>query len=492
MAPSTPADWRNVLVDRLDKRWAQLRVFDAYYEGDQVLAFVTRKFRDAYGNYFKQLTDNYMPLVVDSAAERMRVNGFRFGDQEDADTDAWDIWQDNGLDGASNMVHTEAIKTGWAYWLVQPNGDTPRITAEHPSQVIVATAPGDRTERLAAVKKWADEDGFIYANVYLPDRVVKYRTTSRQLQIQIGDRRWETTGAVGNPLGVVPVIPVPNNPSMLHGGRSDLNGGPCRVQDGINKLLCDLFIGSEYQAYPQRVLLGVEPPRDSDGNPIPNADLKASQSRLWFFNSPDAKAFEFSSADLGNFRDSMDGMIGDLAAQTRIPIYYFRPQAISNLSAEALIGLDAGLVSKTNDKRDPFGEAHEEMMRLAFKAKDPSDERANETGAETIWRNTESRSFAQLVDGVVKMSTVGVPQEILWEKLGFTPQEIDRMKAIQDQESLLQQIPPSRESLRLAEMVSPQGTPVPAGADAASAGPGASAGSVTVTQHTRAVPGAGQ
>jgi hypothetical protein len=96
---------------------------------------------------------------------------------------AWEIWQANGMDAASAMAHTEAVKLGEAYWLVEPpaNGssDAPRITVEHPSQVIVACAPGDRRKRLAALKKWVDEDGYVYANVYLPDGIAKYRSARR-------------------------------------------------------------------------------------------------------------------------------------------------------------------------------------------------------------------------------------------------------------------------------------------------------------------------
>jgi hypothetical protein len=441
LPPSTPSEWRDHLVNKLDARWGLWQPYDAYYEGDQTLAFMTRKFREAYGSLFRELTDNYMPLVVDAPAERLRVQGFRFGREQDADDDAWEIWQSNGLDAAANMVHTEAIKLGCAYWMVQPNGDLPRITAEHPSQVIVEHAAGDRRVSLAGLKKWADGE-FIYANVYLPDRVVKYRTTSRMLQEERVERRWETIAAVSNPLREVPIVEVPNNPSMLRGGKSDLAGGATRLQDGINKLLADMFIGSEYQAYPQRVMLGVDVPRDAEGKPVRNADLQASQSRLWMFPNENAKAFEFSSADLDNFRKAMDGLIGDLAAQTRIPIYYFRPAAISNISAEALIGLDAGLVSKTNDKKDAVGEAHEDMMRLAFKAIDAGDERAQIVASETIWKDTESRSEAQLVDSVTKLVAIGLPFEIALEKLKYSPTEIDRIMAMKDAEALLAPPPP--------------------------------------------------
>ena len=431
----TPAEWRDLLVARLDHRWAELRVYDAYYEGDHELAFATRKFREVYGSLFRALTDNWMPIVVDSSVERLRVQGFRFGGQKKADTEAWRIWQANGLDAESNMVHTEAVKLGWAYWMVQPDGDTPRITAEHPSQVIVVTEPGNRRNRLAALKKWAD-GGYIYANVYLPDRVVKYRTSKQLLQLVDRERRWETLGAQSNPLGVVPIVPVPNNPSMLHGGRSDLAGGAIRVQDAINKLLADMLIGSEYQAFPQRVLLGVDTPRDAQGRPVKNADVAAGASRLWQFPNENAKAFEFKAADLNNFRAAIDGLVRDLTAQTRTPPHYVAGQIV-NASGDALKAAETGLVSKVRDKMDPFGEAHEETMRLAFRAIDPDDERAEATDAEVIWRDPESRSQAETVDAAVKLASIGVPNEILWERVGFSPQEIDRMKTMQEADDLL-------------------------------------------------------
>jgi len=437
MAPTTPAAWRDLLEYRLHERWSEWQTFDNYYEGNHQVSKWLRTTQAAFqgtvlGQLLHNLTDNYMTLVVDAPAERCRVQGFRFG--SDADDQAWDIWQANGLDAQANMVHTESIKLGEAYWMVQPDDDTPLITAEHPSQVIVAHAPGNRRKRLAALKKWRDGEDY-YANVYLPDGIVKYRSTEKQLRDRDAAKRWTTIESSSNSLGEVPIVPIPNNPSMLRGGRSDLSYGAVSLQDQITKTVVDLLIGSEYHGLPQRVLLGVEPPRDSNGKPIPFQ--QAAKSRLWYFGNSDAKAHEFSQADLSALRESIDGYIGDLAAQTRIPIYYFRPAAISNISAEALIGLDAGLVSKSNDKKDAFGEGHEEAMRLAFKSIDASDPRASSTDAETIWKDTESRSMAQLTDAVSKEVAMGLPFEAALEKLGYSPQAIDRILAQRAEETFL-------------------------------------------------------
>lgn len=435
MAERSPAAWLEILEERLSQRWSEWQTFDNYYEGDQRVAQWLGTVRAAFrgttiGNILNGLQDNYMPLVVDTAAERMRVQGFRVAGTQDVDDDATAVWKANRLKSKSNMVHTEAIKLGESYWLVQPMGEgqIPKVTAEHPSQVIVATAPGDRTQRLAALKKWIDEDGFVYANVYLPEGVVKYRSKDKPRAM---DRiSWTRIDQGRNPLGEVPLIPVPNNPSMLHGGRSDLSFGATGLQDQLLKTVADTLIGGEYQGLPQRVLLGVEPPRDPNtGRPIPFE--QAAQSRLWYFPGKDAKAHEFSQADLKALRETTEGFIGDLAAQTRIPIYYFRPQAISNISAEALVGLDAGLVSKCRDKEDPFGEGHDEMMRLAFKAM------GKDKTAETIWANTESRSQAQVIDAAVKKISIGVPWEQTMEDIGYTPEQIDRMAAMREAELLM-------------------------------------------------------
>ena len=89
------------------------------------------------------------------------------------------------------------------------------------------------------------------------------------------------------------------------------------------------------------------------------------------------------------------------------------------------------------DKLDAFGDGYEEVARLAFRAIDPNDPRANETNIEVIWRDPESRSQAQLVDSLTKMATIGVPREVLWERYGFSPPEIERMKAMESLDAFL-------------------------------------------------------
>jgi hypothetical protein len=58
-------------------------------------------------------------------------------------------------------------------------------------------------------------------------------------------------------------------------------------------------------------------------------------------------------------------------------------------------------------------------------------QRAAITDAETIWRSPEFRSEAQAVDAAVKLKQLNLPDEVLWERIGMSPQEIARAKTLQ-------------------------------------------------------------
>lgn len=155
MAERTPAAWLDLLEHRLHDRWARWSIYDDYYEGNHRLAgwmsMVQSAFRGTVlGRLLAELTDNYMPLVVDSAAERLRVQGFRFGKETEADDEAWEIWQANGLDGQANMVHTESIKLG------RPTGWSSRRAKARSPGSPASTLPrsSSRVPRETAVNAW--------------------------------------------------------------------------------------------------------------------------------------------------------------------------------------------------------------------------------------------------------------------------------------------------------------------------------------------------
>lgn len=67
-------------------------------------------------------------------------------------------------------------------------------------------------------------------------------------------------------------------------------------------------------------------------------------------------------------------------------------------------------------------------MALALRAKgrtlEPSD-------VESLWSDPERTSLAELVDAAVKKRSIGIPDEVIWLELGYTPTQIEEMKALQ-------------------------------------------------------------
>lgn len=432
----SPAAWLDSLSRRIDQRWYRhMGIADAYFEGDHRLAFVTAQWREAFGSMLGTPVDNWMPLVVEASTERMEVQGFRFGREESADDRAWEIWQDNGLDGEADKAHTEAVKLGEAYWLVEPpasRDDPPAITFETPLEMIVATAPGKRRERLAALKKWTDEnDGYVYATLYLPDYVLKYRSAEKAKNgRRVQWRRRDDDPGGPNPLRAVPVIPLVNMPNRYGHGTSDLQVG-YPIQDALNKLLADMLLTSEFMAFPQRVLLGVQVPKDPvTGQPIAAAQLQAARSRLWAFESGangDPKVAEFSPADLANYVNARQHLIRGLTAKTRTPPHYVLGEIV-NASGDALTAAETGLTRKVRKKLRSMGEGHEEALRLSFIAMGDTGRARRAMSAETIWQNPEQLSVAQLADAATKKKDAGVPWQQIMEDLGYSPQQIARME----------------------------------------------------------------
>jgi hypothetical protein len=437
----TPEDWLAWLTPLLTLQAMEAQLYEAYYNGQHPLQFATSKFREAFGTLFGAFADNWCQIVVDAAVERLRITGFRAEGGDTLSDAAWSIWQENGLDAESVIAHTEAGKSGHAFLLVDPNDGEPLITVEHATQVVVARDPANRRNRLAALKRWKGDDGFGYATLYLPDVVLRFESTERldAPSTLTGGLQWtgRTTDAaeVANPLGVVPVIPLENKPSLIPPfgkvtiAHSDLEPA-VPLQNAVNKLCTDLIVASEYGAFPQRVVTGVEVPKDPDtGQPLAAAELKAAMSRLWTFKPADARVTALPATDLSNFVTAIEMFVTHLAAQTRTPPHYLLAKLV-NMSGDALSVAEAGLVSKCRAKTLSFSDPWEEAIGLALQA---AGEDATAADVEAIWANPERVQLGALVDAAVKKKTLGIPLPVIWLELGYTPEQIAEM--VKEEES---------------------------------------------------------
>jgi hypothetical protein len=423
------------LTTALAQRQKLLGAYDDYYNGKQRLAFATSKFREAFGTLFREFSDNWCGIVVDASAERLQVEGFRFtaSDWERGDDDAWLIWQRNALDAQADLAHVEAIKVGTSYIDVGPDpsdASLALIEVVPAQQAIVQLDPARPTRRLAGLRAWVDDkERRERCVVYEPDQVTWY---SRDPDAQSSEWLRDGTSSGSNALGVVPLIPMPNNPGLLYrAGRSDL-APVIPLQDAVNKLVSDMLVASEFAAFRQRWATGIEIPTvDPDtGAPLTNGFV-AAVDRVWASENDGASFGSFDVTDLSNYVQAIENMIQHLAAQTRTPPHYLTAGMGQWPSGESLKASETGLVSKVQRKMRVFGEAWEQAMRLAFQIEGDKTH-ADDAQCEVIWRNPETRSQAETVDAATKLASIGVPEVALWEYIGATPQQIARWTELRE------------------------------------------------------------
>jgi hypothetical protein len=126
--------------------------------------------------------------------------------------------------------------------------------------------------------------------------------------------------------------------------------------------------------------------------------------------------------------------VGHVAAQTRTPQHYLVGK-MANLSGDALLAAETGLVKKVSEKMLWFGQALREMFSLIQLALG-NDAKAKTTRAGTVlWADAESRSYAQLADALLKLKQIGFPFEWLALQYGLTPSEVLDVIAMRDKEA---------------------------------------------------------
>jgi hypothetical protein len=421
--------WVARLSRALDARQAETQLLRDYYNGVHPLAFATKKWRETFGDTFGQIVDNWGLIVIDSATERMVIEGFRRPDEKDdpANAAAQAIWRRCNMKVAAQVAHTDALVTAYSYVSVGKgrNGKA-LIRVEDPAQTIVEHDPETGVDRLAALKRWRGVDGSMHATLYLPDMIVRLRGSAPGT---FGVGWYPTSGPQPNPLGVVPVLEMANSPDVNGYGRSDLLP-MMSLGNAVEKLLGDMMIASEFAAYRQRVLIGVETPI----NPLtgePDASLVGGINRMFVVEDENAKIHEFSAADLSNYTGPIELLVQHIAALTKTPPHYLLGQVV-NVSGDALAAAESGLVSRVRRRIELVDGIWSEAMGLALQI----DGFAN-VDVDPVWMNPERVSDAARADALMKLRTLGVPLEVIFEDL-TTPDKVQRWMAAHAREAELE------------------------------------------------------
>ena len=430
-----PRDVATRLYAKLQRRAAAAKVYSDAYNGRFNLLFASPQFKKhAMGELLDQLRDNWCAPVADALHERVYPMDFRLEDGS-IDQAASRTWRANECDIEVSLAILESIVAGRSYGLVwRPDGATTEITFQTCEQAIVSYVPGKRRVRAYGLQTWAD--GMTeFAVLFAPDTVYWLDRATP------GSGEWTVRYTAVNPLGVVPLVELPNRSRLNAHPRSELKH-VLPMQHAVNTLWVHLMTASDAMALPGRAVLHTDRPTreiaNDEGEVVDEETLPIEQLRddrfIWL-EGREAQIAEFSAANLSNFLQVIEVAVQHIAAQTRTPPHYLLGQMV-NISAEALAAAESGLVARATEAERHFGAALREIMRLAALADGDTARAAALQLGSVVWRDPQFRSEAQYADALTKYKSIGVPDEALWEMIpGMGSDRIARWKAMRDDQA---------------------------------------------------------
>jgi hypothetical protein len=382
-----------------------------YLDGSHSSVYVPQKARNEYRWLVQRSQVNILPLVVDTLAQALYVEGWRGESVTDPPT-PWQVWQANRMDARQTAVHRAALAHGEAFCVVLP-GDTAPVMR-----------PVGPLDLFALYDDPVNDEWPLLALERRPNGTWRLHEPEYSHPLVFDADAFTAGPPVRHGLGVTPVVRFVN--------RLDLSGRIVgeiepliKIQDQINSTTFGLLMAQTYAAFRQRWATGMVT-EDEDGNELPPPNV--SVARILTSDSPDTKFGEFEATDLGGYINSREASLRHAAIVSQVPPHHLMGQ-MANLSAEALAAAEAGQMRKIAERQALFGESWEQALRLtALLAGDSAA--AQDMSAQVLWRDPESRSLAQYADALGKIAAqLEVPPQVLWEKLpGVTQTDVDRWK----------------------------------------------------------------
>ena len=425
----TPEEVTDVVRDLWKRHRDELvthdRVYD-YVRGKRGRPDVPDGAGDELEDIAKLAVKNVLSLVRDAFAQGLAVTGYRTPDETD-NAAIWAEWQRHRLDARQGEPMRAAITYGSAYGVVT---DTVRFRS--PRQMIaVYKDPHVDLWPVYALETWIDDSekrprrfGILYdeTHEYPLDlgHIQRTRSTedddssfSRAASVTpvFGDD-WEATPHGSENCPVVRFVNARDGERLVVGEIEPL----IEQQRAINVVNFDRLVVSRFGAFPQRYAIGWAP---SSSDEL----AKVSMNRLLAFEDgkETVQVGAFPAASVEPYNSILGEMVRHVAMTAQIPPLALTGD-IENIAAEAAALIEAPYQRKLATKRESFGESWEQMLGLmAARAGVEVD-----PAAEVVWRDSESRAFGAVVDGIVKLSAAGVPIENLLDDVpGWTQQQVE-------------------------------------------------------------------
>ena len=416
------------IQQQTDDRRADYEVARQYYQGDHDTALTDRlkKFLPPR----LMFRDNFMNVVVDALAERLKIIGF---DADDVDFGewAWDMWKANRMDHVQVVIHTEAIMVGDSDVLCDwdQQKERPRWTHQ-PAEMIIPHYGETNREIDWASKKWIQKrlgaEPETRLNLYYPDRVEKYLASGgvwKRHQDEM-DEGWPVPwlDRDGQPLGI-PLIHFRNRPMGGDFGQSEIiNVIP--MQDLLNKSLIDLTMILDTLAFPQRYTLNVN-------HGSSRLDILPGSVTEFHSEYDGGQVGQWIAANVDAPLRAIEELVAHIAGTTRTPQLLF--QVVGGMpSGESLKVSESGLVNKAKQRMINFGNSWEDCLMMAGRIQNAFGTTVvdlDDVMLESTWDDPETRNEQAYMEALKAKAELGVSKHQIFRELGYTQEQIDQMDA---------------------------------------------------------------
>jgi hypothetical protein len=448
-----------VLADRRPK--VQKR--EKYLRGEHDKPFAPEGVNAEYQDLQDQAIAPYFGIAVNAPVQRLRAEGIKTGLGESQDKEIWTgAWKANKLDQRqtllyrSMLLHSRGIASCW------PNRDDlsrPIVRPESFDLVHVEMDPDDPFTPLWAIKAWTITRPVGRGNGLILPAGVTVNVDGETVDVAVlydddtflrFEKRKEDADYA---LVAEGTHPMRRPPFALYDYKTDEQGVPWSTmdalipqQDAINTIRFNTLLAMQFSAFRQRIITGFDPrATDKDGNflyqleadgvtpkvdahgnaiPVLNTPGRAGVDRILAFPGGDTKVFDLAESNLSNYVEVLNAFLVQFFSTGQIPPQYLLNQ-MANLSGDALAGAESTLSSLVQELQLGASAGHESLMELAWHAM--GHEEPFSPSVETRWADAEARSFAQVIDAIVKLISTGFPKKDAWEMIpGTTPERLDQ------------------------------------------------------------------
>lgn len=445
------------IVDRQQVQAEKVKAYRDYYAGDHPV-LLTQRQQEYLG---KQLTTgqfafnhNIIRSVVDTLRERLSVEGFTVNGEAagDKNPDAqmaallWQWWNDSKLDSGQIRQHRRALRDGKAYLIVSYNQAEGRPEF-HLHEVdngregmVLHRDPSDENNTLFASRYFYTFDllnpgatGIERKTVYLPHEIRKYKragTLGGWIAVtDDDDPAWPLPWADrrGAPLGVAAI-------EFANPGGSEVEQ-IAGLQNALNKAWLDLLAAADTAGFPI-LTMNYDDPQPA---PVVTDDDEDLEDGDEFIVAP-GRALEIfggeirriDAADLTSLIDVMWTTVNAVSGVTRTPNQFLRPFTTADIpSGEALKQLESGLVAKAKERQLVFGQSWAEAMKLALRLHwtfGGGPEPVKPLNIAVQWADPNTRMEKPEAEIAQIHKALGVPDEAVWSKAGYTPEQVAQFK----------------------------------------------------------------